>query len=257
MDDRRPSPPITNGPGGLTIKEQLELRIKILEQEIPFYSNKAAEAMVQGVEDNTFKIETERRLEELNRSKEELKRLNLVNESGGAIPPPPLQPSPHISQGTLPMGSPHVASQPNMQYPGMNVQQQKRPHPLATGPAMVPGQPQMAPMPGSHHPQQQQQQQAPHIQLTRKQKAVLGAENRVRNSPVQDSVFLCSVFLEYSDLIASACVNKYWRNRFRMIRFVLHCHGRMYVRLFFLNRLDLLVFSSTSIYLEVLRQGSI
>jgi WD40 repeat protein len=194
MEERKASTMIS-GSFGLTHLDQLELRIKVLEQEIPFYSNKAAEAMVQGVEDNTFKVETEKRLEELTRTKDELRKLQAEKKAAqeAAIPPPP-QPSPPLATASL--GAVLPTSSPPASVAQANSRMPQR----------------MSSLPGS---QPAPQHGPPQPQLTRKQTAVLAAENRVRSTNIQDCVFLCSVFLEYHDLTASACVNKYWRNRVR------------------------------------------
>lgn len=58
-------------------KGDMEKQIEILEQEISFYSNKAAEAMTsEGQVDETFRMEVEKRLEPLMKAKRELKTLS-------------------------------------------------------------------------------------------------------------------------------------------------------------------------------------
>ena len=226
-----------SNPGQLTRMEELELRIKVLVEEIRFYSSKAADVMtvIEMNENNTFQKEAETRLEELHRCKEELRTLTQQQNAASRPFSPPntsmnsISSVPSMSSQYSPQTmAPSSLSQPQVtstQYspptssvqPTPSISSQYSPPNTAMAAASIstsvqpspPTQQEQHQYVSSHH----QSTQKP--QISRREAAIQAAEKRSRVHSIGDAIFMCSVFLEYLDLIACACVSKSWKSKIR------------------------------------------
>ncbi|KAH9257876.1 hypothetical protein BASA81_003895 [Batrachochytrium salamandrivorans] len=246
-----PTPTDNLPPPGDSAYDQLEKRIRALETEIPFFSSKAAELMVQRTDDNTYKLETERRLEELAILREQIKRTpssagnslrNTPQTPHASLAPPAPLPQQHLPSVSSPLlvtpgasllavPQPAVvpATEPLAPAPLQRTSSMlSQPEQFATGLARSQSsqinQPLLSPQPQQPPPQQLQhvppQQHALQQQLppgvSGRDAAIAQAKKRAGfySSPIE-AVFLCSHHLDYNDLITMCCVSKTFKSKIK------------------------------------------